>query len=56
MRGGAIVHFASGHLRKSKKGHTSNSATTNPTEKNISPLFFMLVLYIQFQDPYSVGS
>ena len=43
-------------LRKSKKER--NSATRGPTEnKKIQvPLFFMLVLYIHFQDPISNGS
>ena len=42
-------------MQKSKKGH--NSETTSPTEKIIwIPLFFTLVLYIQFQNPTSSGS
>ena len=42
-------------MQKFQKGH--NSATTSPTEKKKRvSLFSMLVLYKEFQDPFSNGS
>ena len=45
-----LTRFHMFTMHKSRKGH--NSTTTSPIEKekNLVSLFFMLVLYIEFQD------